>query len=482
MERSAKSGKHAGIKRAEEHPSSIPFDLEITHRSSAQEYTVTVVRSPAGEAHDVVHFPFADEEVQDQLTNFRLALLSSGDWPHTTLSQRERGVQELGQRLFDTFITGQVRSRFDESQGLIAAQPGAHLHLRLALKAQELDPLPWELLYDPRKSTYVCLSKYTTMTRSLDSSEDDKPFEGGPPLYILGMIANPTDQDPLDIEGERSLLSEALLRLKRRGLVRLTWLEKQTWDELQQALARDSWDIFHFIGYGNVDATTGEGQLAFATDQGQTHWVPATQVAGLLAAHRSLRLAVLDASEGAWGQEQDLFSSTALTFLRQGLPAVVTEQYKIPRQMRAEFTRVLYQALARKVPVDVAVTRARHTITTGTSHTLAIGTWACYNNAPGGVLFNRQKTRKEKRSRLRRISWGKAFRVAAPCFLLVFCVLFLLSVLFNSQWSTILTAILGAISLLATVLPFFIRLPAPQPDQIHLSTVLQKPLRWFKHL
>ena len=167
------------------------------------------------------------------------------------------------------------------------------------------------------------------------------------------MIASPSDLAPLDVarEGARR---EAVAVL-RAGSGGVTWLEGQTWRDLQREMQGGPWHIFHFVGHGGFDDGKDEGFVCLAGEDGRTRPLGATQLGRLLADHRSLRLVLLNACEGARGGGQDVFSSTASILVRRGIPAVLAMQYEITDRAAIEFARAFYETLARGLPVDAAV-------------------------------------------------------------------------------------------------------------------------------
>jgi hypothetical protein len=133
------------------------------------------------------------------------------------------------------------------------------------------------------------------------------------------MTSSPKDLPELDIEREKLRLEKAIADLRASGLVELTWLPGQSWYDLQRAMRRGPWHIFHFIGHGGFDARTDEGLIALENEERKAYLLSATQMAQLLADHRSLRLVVLNSCEGAKGSELDIFSGTASILLRRGM-------------------------------------------------------------------------------------------------------------------------------------------------------------------
>ena len=373
----------------------LDFEVEIGV-GSGRAYPVTVIRSASGEARETMHFPFDELALENQLLSLQNALLRSGGKRRQMLLPEEQSVQNFGRALFNALFTGEVGKRYAVSQ-LAASNQGKGLRLKLRILSPELAALPWEFLYDPDGSEYICLSSMTPIVRYLELAQPPRPLLVTPPLSILAMTSSPKDLPELDIEREKQRLEKALADLLARGLVELTWLPGQTWYHLQRAMRRGPWHILHFIGHGGFDARTDEGLIALEDEEGKAHQLTATHLGRLLADHRSLRLVVLNACEGARGSEQDIFSSTATILVRRGIPAVLAMQYEITDRAAIELSRVFYEALADGLPVDTAVGEARKAISFGIVNTLEWGTPVLYMRSPDGVLFEMKQ--KPSRSR-----------------------------------------------------------------------------------
>ena len=82
-----------------------------------------------------------------------------------------------------------------------------------------------------------------------------------------------------------------------------------------------------------------------------------------------------------------MFSSTAATLIRRGVPAVVAMQYAISDRAAVEFARALYERLADGAPVDTAVGEARKAISLASSGTMEWGTPVLHMRSPDGRLF-----------------------------------------------------------------------------------------------
>ena len=362
------------------------FEVEIG-LGIGREYPIAVINSSAGEAHEMMHFPFDELALENHLLSLRNALLQSGGRYRLALSREEQTVKDFGKELWSALLTGEVRNRYDVSLER-ANREDKGLRLKLRIQDPKLASLPWEFMYEPRQHEYMCLSRSTSVVRYLELPQPVEPLAVEPPLRILGMAASPTDLAPLDLAREKQRVEEAVKSLQANGLVELTWLKGQTWRDLQEAMQTGVWHIFYFIGHGGFDCNADEGLIALADEEGKTQRFRATHLGRLLADHRSLRLVILNSCEGARGSEHDIFSCTASILVQRGIPAVLAMQYEITDRAAIEFSRAFYKALANGLPVDAAVTEARKAVSFAIENTIEWGTPVLYMRSPDGVLFD----------------------------------------------------------------------------------------------
>jgi hypothetical protein len=363
------------------------FEVEIAPGDGTR-YPVAVLRSPSGQARTTMRFPFDRATLDRQLGALENALLgASGDGAAGP-------VRRFGLQLFDLLIRDDVRSVYDMSRQATLAN-GHGLRIKLRVNAPELATIPWEFLYDPRQAEFVALSRHTPILRYLELPLPDAELAVTPPLRILGMLASPDGVLPLEVGREKARLEDAVRGLQEIGLVELTWLEGQTWRDLHAAMQGGPWHIFHFVGHAVYDEEAGEGLLLLADDSGEALPLSATQLGRLLADHRTLRLALLNACEGARGHEQSLFSSAASLLVRRGMPAVLAMQYGITDEAAIEFARSFYSALAVGLPVDAALSEARKAISLAVPGSMEWGTPVLFMRAPDGVIWEVEKEETE---------------------------------------------------------------------------------------
>ena len=361
----------------------LDFDLHLER--SEKGYRAEVVACPAGQASVEFEVPFSDLEVENLL--LRLGRPRQGI-RRVDLPEME-AAKNFGARLFETVFDGDVRaclrSSLDE-----AMRQNAGLRIRLHFaETPELANWPWEYLYNPALNRFFSLSIETPLVRYLDLPERIRPLSIRPPLQVLVMISSPNDYDALDVEGEWAKLQEALGDLEQRGLVALERLEEATLAALQQQLRQDEVHVLHFIGHGGFSERREDGALILEDEQGRGRRVSGQDLGILLHDHRSLRLAILNACEGARTSCNDPFAGTAQSLVQQGIPAVIGMQFPVTDAAAITLAHEFYGALADGYPVDASLSEARKAIF-AQGYDTEWGTPVLYMRSPDGVLFDLQ--------------------------------------------------------------------------------------------
>jgi CHAT domain len=186
---------------------------------------------------------------------------------------------------------------------------------------------------------------------------------GSLPLRVLVIRSEPTDLPELQLEEEWAQVTAALRGLTQSGAVTFTPLAKPSLSELRLALMQGRFHVLQYMGHGSFSAQTG-GVLYFTGPDGKAVAVTAADLGVILRDHVSMRMAVLNACEGARTDPGDPFAGVAETLVRRGVPAVVAMQFEFTDQAAVEFAPALYGALAAGLPVDAAVTEARKAVYT----------------------------------------------------------------------------------------------------------------------
>jgi tetratricopeptide (TPR) repeat protein len=297
-------------------------------------------------------------------------------------------MRAFGQTLFQHLLTGEILECYRISRATATRQDKG-LRIRLRVLEPELTGVPWEFLYDPGLEEYVAMSRLTPLVRDLELVQSRDPLLVDAPLRILGLVAAPLGLPALDVAREQQFVNDGIRQLRQ---AQVTWIEQPTRRALQRALNRDDWHVLHFIGHGSFDKVKNEGFLAFVNDAGEVDRLGATELGRLFEGSFSLRLVVLNACEGARESGQSLFSSTAATLIRRGVPAVLAMQYPVTDVAAIELARVFYEGLADGLPVDTALAEARSAIGHVLPGTLDWGVPVLHLRAPDGRIFVRPET------------------------------------------------------------------------------------------
>jgi hypothetical protein len=358
------------------------FDLLIDR--AGENLRAQVMNSPAGQATAEFRLPFSEDKLENFL--LRLGGRSRRGTTRRVETQEMTAAKAFGAALFSAVFSGDVkacfRSSFDE-----ARRQNAGLRIRLRLADPSVVDLPWEYLYNPAVNRFLALSIHTPLVRYMDLPERIQPIAVTPPIRVLVMISSPTDFPSLDVEAEWTRLNEALADLISKNQIAIERLDDATLDALQRRLRRERYHIFHFIGHGEFDESSQEGVLILEGDRGRGHRVGSQSLGMMLHDHETLRVAILNACEGARTSRTDPFAGSAQSLVQQGIPAVIAMQFEIADDVASRFAHEFYGALADGYPIDASLTEARKSIFAA-RHEVEWGTPVLYMRAPDGRIFD----------------------------------------------------------------------------------------------
>jgi hypothetical protein len=352
------------------------FDLLIERR--AEGYRAKV-NSPEGEAANDFRMPFGDEE----LALFLDRVSQPGGGMRALDSAELDAIKDFGGRLFTAVFDKPVYTCFSNSLAT-----SSRLRVRLRLKdVPELSYLPWEYLYDPLVGNFLSLSSDTPIIRYMEMPRRIQALGVKPPLRVLVMIASPSNEAKLDVEAEWRKLTDSVEKLTRKKVLALERLENATLSALRQRLREQDVHIFHFVGHGKFDQQAQDGILIMVDERGKGYPVSGQLLGMHLHEHRPLRLAVLNACEGARASVTDAFGGVAQSLVQQGIPAVLAMQFQITDQAAITFAGEFYGSMADYYPVDAALAQARLAIR-GEDNYLEWGTPALYMRSTDGRIFD----------------------------------------------------------------------------------------------
>ncbi|MGE5137994.1 MAG: CHAT domain-containing protein [Rudaea sp.] len=361
----------------------LDLNVRIGPRTDENRYAVYARSQAIGEVAGSFSPPVGD----DQLELFVLKVGLTRRGVRQIHSPEWRAAQDFGEKLFSALFSDRLLSGFIATHNE-AIRQGKGVRVTLSLDAPELANYPWEFLYDREAGQFLSLFEDTPVVRYVDLMRPTTPLAVAPPLRILAVASSPKDFYPLDIAREQRNLSQALKEQIDAQSIVVDWVQVPTIDSLREQLLKSSYHIFHFIGHGGFDEVQQDGVLIFENEHAGAKSVSGERLAVLLGNHRTLRLAVLNACEGARTSKQDPFAGTAMTLMRTGnLPAVVAMQFEITDRAAIDFSRGFYSALAAGRPVDAAVGQGRQAVFADDNDT-EWSTPVLYLRAADGRIFD----------------------------------------------------------------------------------------------
>lgn len=369
----------------------VNFDLELQRAETG--YRAKVIDSPAGQATHEFSLPFSPVEIENLILRMGVmrGAVRGGDSPQMD------AARTFGDQLFQSVFGGDVRLCLVDSLADTSREDrGLRLRLRMG-DAAELIDLPWEFLYDTSVNRFLALSTSTPVVRFIEMPGRVQPLTVQRPLNVLAVVAAPTDFPALDVEAEWAKIQQALSPLVDRGAVKLHRLEEPSLAALQKYLRQAEVHVMHFVGHGDFDSASGAGTLIFTNEQGRGRPISGQELGTLLYDEKSIRLAVLNACDGARTDSRDPFAGVAQSLVQQGLPAVIAMQFQISDPAAVELASSFYAAIADGYPVDAALAEARKSLFAH-QNSAEWGTPVLYLRAADGVIFDVRQMRAETAS------------------------------------------------------------------------------------
>ncbi len=325
-----------------------------------------IMRSPVGEAREDLELPFTIQQFEEIMPKLGIILNKKPERLHDehykTVDITQWGQRQLGMALFDAVFHGPVMDRFQKTLGKLDEKDILRIYLQLDPRdpsVQKLTRLPWELMRERENNVPFCIRRRRTLIRSMEISKSPPVFEPLPKLKVLSVISQPSDLPRFDVDKARNDIQEALAHHQ----IEVAFLEKPTLLNLRKELLDHDYHVFHFTGHGGPHK--GDWGLAFEDEAGKAQLVPAEDLAHVLVDRGHIRLAAIVSCSGGnyetpeEGKAFNHFNGVANSLALSGIPAVIAMQYAIGVEPAFTFAKSLYQRLALREPLDIAVNEAR---------------------------------------------------------------------------------------------------------------------------
>src|SRR5262249_47201886 len=154
--------------------------------------------------------------------------------------------KRVGKLLFEALFPDDVRTCYDTSRAIVRDRGNSGLRIKLRMY-DDLDSLPWELLYDPRDNDYLALRPDTALVRYVDAPVEYRALRVDGPLRVLLVAGWP---DRLDLDAEIQRVRAALQPLIDNRRVALNLLPRASISALLDGLRRETYHVVHYLGHG----------------------------------------------------------------------------------------------------------------------------------------------------------------------------------------------------------------------------------------
>jgi hypothetical protein len=275
--------------------------------------------------------------------------------------------EAIGKYLYQLLFQGKVKEKWDELCQQYPKerpqQPGPTEGRRtiLDIKPKTLRMLPWELMSPTSSPLPLFTDTLNPIVRgALNVAAPSASYMW--PLHVLIVIGAKAveagDVDDIKAEEEVMAIEDALIKFGRP--VEWEVLRRPSNQKLTDTLRTFRPHVFHFIGHGKRASGGRVPVLEFeAGDEGQAWEWPARRISIDLNDVWVPRFAFINACRSSDQDEQEKVWGITDAFIEAGVPAVIGMQADVQGNAAANFPGRLYEAMARNIPLDVALAQAR---------------------------------------------------------------------------------------------------------------------------
>lgn len=274
----------------------------------------------------------------------------------------EKFLTRFGTLLFRTLFPGEVCNLYNVARH-------QHKKRRLKIVFTSMIPwvadFPWELAYDAVTGAFLACADVRFVRNVLTSTPSNRISDKSGALRILVVSAQPAGASGLSIEEEQRGIRESFRPLLDAGLAEVEVLAGASpqllHERLRYSADEEDFDIIHFIGHGKFDEATGVGTLLFEDEVGRAKTLAATDFLNIVRG-RGVKIVFLNACETGRGEKADYNRGVAMEMARDGIPAVVANQYSVIDRSASLFSLNFYACLAAGLSIGDAMREARITL------------------------------------------------------------------------------------------------------------------------
>ena len=213
------------------------FDISITSSGTAKQYHLFARSTTQGEAKAVTTIDPKSPQLKKLLNKLNAQTVSDDE------------LKFLGTSLYQCLFVNKIDMLFNRAFGETLASDDIGLRLRLTIEAQELNVLPWELLYSPDQHLFLAASVETPLSRYLSIATPIRSIAAPEQLRILAVI--PVSSG-LNTEPEKQILRAVEAKLKSK--IKVDFLDgPATPEAIRTALRNNDYHVLHYAGHADYD-------------------------------------------------------------------------------------------------------------------------------------------------------------------------------------------------------------------------------------
>lgn len=287
----------------------------------------------------------------------------------------------LGDRLFRVLFQGQVRRLYD---AVLYRHKRKRVNIIFTSMLPWVSDLPWEFARDQEGGGFLVTGNVRFVRNVLSAVPVDKIERNRPKLRILVASAQAAGASVISDEAETQRIRDSFRSLIEAGLVEVEVMARCTPEALHKRLwattEEGEFDVLHFIGHGRYDSEAG-GMLEFENEFGYAREIEARDLTNIVKC-RGIRVVFLNACEtgrgfsssaagrsaasgkrgrgkGEKAMATNYNKGVAIELTREGIPAVVANQYSVVDQLASLFSLHFYSCLAHGLTLADAMREAR---------------------------------------------------------------------------------------------------------------------------
>ena len=314
-----------------------------------------------------------------ELSHFRdrLAKAASGNGPRPAPNE----LSQFGRDLFGLAVKGSLAELYQHV-------PRARVSIHILSDQPDIQALPWEYIQERKHSYGPDNSRSVVRIVPMVEPNPYTPVPVKQTVRILFVYADPVERPGVSWMDVKDTI-ERQFRYELKRNVEITVVPSANKKALTSALIEGSYDFFHFCGHGDV-ADDGVGRITLVDFKTKRSQPLTAGDLGTILRGRGIQLAVLSACNTSAGNMGKPFAVVADTLVRNGIPAVVANQFAVTDSAVATFCGGFYESLLRSGNVDQAVSDGRAMLFTigATNHTnIEWGIPTLYRRLGASVIF-----------------------------------------------------------------------------------------------